>query len=69
MEKQIPLAVVTRVMTIRVVRRMQTKLRVVVVRMSPTTTTKILTMMTVWRLSTSVGRTDANKRNYTRRTE
>ena len=69
MERQIPLAVVTRVMMIRVVRRMQTKLRVVVVRMSPTTTTKVLTMMTVWRLSTSVGRTDANKRNYTSRTD
>ena len=47
MERQIPLAVVTRVLTIRVVRRLETKLRVVVVRMSPTTTTKILTMMTV----------------------
>ena len=31
--------------------------------------TKILTMMTVWRLSTSDGRTDANKRSYTSRTE
>ena len=69
MEKHISLAVVTRVMMFRVVRRLQTKFRVVVVRMSPTTTTKILTMMTVWRLGTSVGRTDANKRNYTSRTE
>ena len=69
MERQIPLAVVTRVMMIMVVRRMQAKLRVVVLRMSPTTTTRILTIMNVWRLSTSVGRTDANKRNYTSRTE